>query len=110
MKKTTKSIIAGTALVASIAVGGVAEDRLHRDVAVRGEMLTGYDYRAKRAEVADRAIRQEETSFNEQWELYQDYVAMLNIEKNKCNNRVYPFSSSEEVRGLLKRFDESGCP
>ena len=107
----TKSIIAGTALVASIAIGGVAgEYHLHHDIELRGEMLTGYDYRIKRADVADRAIRQEETSFNGQWELQQDYIAMLNIEMEKCNNRVYPFNSSEDVRGLLKRFDESGCP
>ena len=129
-----KTIIAGT-LIAGTAGGGlIIDDRLIDSVELKSikKTLTKYEYRELRGKIADTASKdrlecfnaetgeylcdiavkrknKEEGSLNKSWQNQQLYVEMLNIEKDKCKNKIFPYSSKEDIRNLLKRFDER-CP
>ena len=104
--KTTNKIIS-LIIAAAIAGGGlVAEDQFNKDIQLAGEVYSASEYRVIRTEIADRASRD---AFNEYAEI-QLYAELLNIEKENCKGKLYPFESHQDIRNMLKRFDEEGCP
>lgn len=106
MNKSKKTVI-GLIIASAIASGGIViEDTYNKDIKLAGQMYSGAEYRAVRKGVADKASR---NAFNE-YEEIQLYVELLTKEKDKCGGRMYEFNSKEDLRGMLKRFDEEGCP
>ena len=106
MNKSKKTVI-GLIIASALASGGIViEDTYNKDIDLMGKMYSGAEYRAVRKGVADKASK---NAFNE-YEEIQLYVELLAKEKDKCGARIYEFSSKQDLRKMLKRFDEEGCP
>lgn len=100
--------LAALGMVATIGVGIVAEDRFVVDVKLHSGNYTGYEYRQLREQIGQEAslLKDEEVyDINK----FFDYVAILNIEAQKCK-ALYSVQTKADVRGMVKKFDTQGCP
>lgn len=130
-----KTITAGILIAGTIAGGVVIDDRLIDKVELKAlkKTMTKYEYRELRQKVANIALtdrlecvnmetgeilcdinakrkNSKEGSLNIAWQNQQLYLEMLNKEAKECGDKMYPFKNKEDIRNLLKRFDEEGCP
>lgn len=127
-----KIIIAGTIIVGIMAGGVVIEGKYNKDIKIKDKIYSGAEYRALRKEIAQKASED-----NLDVNSFQIYIEMLNKEmkacksdaynkkcekckeknkdnlevcKNKCKYKMYPYNSKQDIRDLLLKFDKFGCP
>jgi len=105
--KELKKFLAVVGITVVASIGGITGDYYFTpDVDLLGEKLTKSEYAQLRKEVGQKAS---DNAFNE-YNQIEMYAAILNIEKEKCNNRMYPVKNNQDIRDQVKNFDLHGCP
>ena len=102
-----KKTMAGIGAIAVVAGSIVAEDVYHKDIYLKAndKMYSGMEYRQERKAIGSRA-----SADNLDFDGLQLYIEILNREKDRCDNKMYPINSKQDIRDQVKKFDKNGCP
>lgn len=101
-----KKFIAGVGLVVIASAGALTGDYyLTEDIDLMGEKFTKNEYNQIKKEIGKKGSED-----NLDYNGLQLYVAVLNIEKEKCGGKMYPIINKQDIRDLVKKFDNQGCP
>lgn len=104
-----KKTIGGLGIAAVLAGGAVGiEDTYNKDIHLKStnKMYSGMEYRQERKAVGNRGSQDKLISYQD----LQLYIEILNIEKDKCNGKLYTIKNNQDIRNQVKKFDENGCP
>jgi len=105
MEKTrTIKMIGITILLATAGMTG--EYYLNPDIDLMGQKYTGYEYEQIKTQIGELASKNDENN-TISYEQMKLYIEVLNKEKNKCNNKIFPFTNAKKI---LKDYNEKGCP
>ena len=102
-----KKTITGTGIAILLAISGMTgEYYINPDVDLLGEKYTGYEYSQIREQIGEKAYLNDENNTMSYKEI-KLFVAVLNKEKNKYNNKIHPFT---DAKNILKDYEVKGCP
>ena len=104
--KTKDKIKAGILATALLGSGAVIDDTVIKRVQLESQdPMTKYEYRQLRENIGNKG-----SADDLDWNGLQLYVEVLNKEKDKCNGDMYLVNNKQDIRDLVKKFDEKGCP
>lgn len=108
MEKLKKQI-AGLGIAGALVGGAIGiEDTYHKDIYLKAtnKMYSGMEYRQERKNIGERASIDKLNDYTD----LQLYVEILNREKNKCDGKMYLVNNKQDIRSMVKKYDEDGCP
>lgn len=103
--KKTMGTLAAIAVIAGSAVG--VDDTFTKKIHLKStnKMYSNFEYRQERKNIGDKA-----SADNLDYNGLRLFVEILNIEKDKCDGKMYPVNNKQSIRDQVKNFDKYKCP